>query len=426
MPNLDQSFTYDPDMRLLSAIGAYGTQTFAYDADGNRLSESFTQRYGRSDNTRTGSYAYDTASNMLQSVSGLGGMQYTYTSNGNLAREANGRTDRSFTYDARNRLSSLTNQGMSAATVRYKTNALGERVQKSGASDGLNDFDDATDYIYDEQGHLIAEGHDGRISREYIYLGSLPVAELTHGQVYYIHDNHLGAPQKLTDAQQRIVWDRISEPFGKTFALKGDQTLMNLRFPGQYHDAESGLDYNMFRSYDPSTGRYTQSDPIGLLGGINTYAYTENNPVNRIDQWGLDWVYSQSTGTLSHYNMSFQSPPTTLQSTPNGPNPNYVGSGYSGHGSGLNNPQMQNVPNTGPIPQGTYGIGSGHYSPTTGPNTMNLTPLSGTNTFGRDLFRIHGDNAAQNHTASEGCIVASPAVRNQVNNSNDHKLWVVP
>ncbi len=92
---------------------------------------------------------------------------------------------------------------------------------------------------------------------------------MTHGQIYYIHDNHLGAPQKLTDAQQRIVWDRISEPFGKTYALKGDQDLMNLRFPGQYFDAESGLDYNMFRSYYPATGRYTQSDPIGLLGGIN-------------------------------------------------------------------------------------------------------------------------------------------------------------
>ena len=288
-PSLNQTFTYDPDMRLLTATGAYGTQTFAYDADGNRLSESFTQRYGRSDNTRTrtGSYAYDTASNMLQSVSGLDGMQYTYTSNGDLAREANGRTDRSFTYDARNRLSSLTNQGMSAATVRYKTNALGERVQKSGASDGLNDFDDATDYIYDEQGRLIAEGHDGRISREYIYLGSLPVAELTHGQVYYVHDNHLGAPQKMTNAQQRIVWNRISEPFGKTFALKGDQDLMNLRFPGQYHDAESGLDYNMFRSYDPTIGRYTQSDPIGLSGGINTYAYVGGNPVNWIDPMGL-------------------------------------------------------------------------------------------------------------------------------------------
>ena len=291
-------------MRLLSAIGAYGTQTFAYDADGNRLSESFTQRYGRSDNTRTGSYAYDTASNMLQSVSGLGGMQYTYTSNGNLAREANGRTDRSFTYDARNRLSSLTNQGMSAATVRYKTNALGERVQKSGASDGLNDFDDATDYIYDEQGRLIAEGHDGRISREYIYLGSLPVAELTHGQVYYVHDNHLGAPQKMTNAQQRIVWNRISEPFGKTYALKGDQDLMNLRFPGQYHDAESGLDYNMFRSYDPSTGRYTQSDPIGLSGGINTYAYTGNDPVNGVDPLGLLTLQIGYSGNLSIFGYS--------------------------------------------------------------------------------------------------------------------------
>ena len=246
-----------------SATGAYGDQSFAYDADGNRLSQSVAQNTDGRTRARTYAYAYASSSNMLQSVSGREGLQYTYTANGDLASESGDDTDRSFTYDARNRLSSLINQGMSAHTIGYKTNALGERVQKSGASDGLNDFDDATDYIYDEQGRLIAEGHDGRISREYIYLGSLPVAELTHGQVYYIHDNHLGAPQKMTNAQQRIVWDRISEPFGKTYALKGDQDLMNLSFPGQYHDAESDLDYNMFRSYDPSTGRYTQSDPIG-------------------------------------------------------------------------------------------------------------------------------------------------------------------
>jgi RHS repeat-associated protein len=74
----------------------------------------------------------------------------------------------------------------------------------------------------------------------------------------------------MTDARQKIVWDRINEPFGETLDIKGSATL-NLRFPGQYHDAESGLDYNFFRSYNPETGRYTQSDPIGLLAGINTY-----------------------------------------------------------------------------------------------------------------------------------------------------------
>ncbi|MDZ4099922.1 MAG: RHS repeat-associated core domain-containing protein [Methylophilaceae bacterium] len=68
----------------------------------------------------------------------------------------------------------------------------------------------------------------------------------------------------------------------------GHPFIYNLRFPGQYYDKETGLHYNTHRDYDPSTGRYIESDPIGLLGGVNTYAYVGSDPLRYIDPRGLN------------------------------------------------------------------------------------------------------------------------------------------
>ncbi|MEP3243982.1 MAG: RHS repeat-associated core domain-containing protein [Sneathiella sp.] len=104
--------------------------------------------------------------------------------------------------------------------------------------------------------------------------------------VTYIHSDHLGAPTLMTDASRSVVWDRTQLPFGSEDSLTGSAANGN-RFPGQREEAETGLYYNYFRDYDPTTGRYLQSDPIGLNGGINTYGYTGGNPVNYVDPDGL-------------------------------------------------------------------------------------------------------------------------------------------
>ncbi len=115
-------------------------------------------------------------------------------------------------------------------------------------------------------------------------------------QLYFIHVDHLNTPRLVTDAQQRAVWRwDHGEPFGQHAAngqLPAAVTFdFPLRLPGQYYDRETSVHYNHHRHYDPEIGRYEESDPIGLRGGLNTYAYVRANPLARIDPHGLnDWV----------------------------------------------------------------------------------------------------------------------------------------
>jgi RHS repeat-associated protein len=118
-------------------------------------------------------------------------------------------------------------------------------------------------------------------------VGSAPAP----ANVAYIHSDHLGTPQKMTDASKVVTWDRVQDPFGNTHSLAGAPQ-NPLRFPGQYADEESALSYNYFRDYDPTLGRYVQSDPIGLRGGYNTYVYVADNPTNNVDSLGLDTIYT--------------------------------------------------------------------------------------------------------------------------------------
>jgi hypothetical protein len=119
----------------------------------------------------------------------------------------------------------------------------------------------------------------------------------------------------------------------------------------------------------------------------------------------MAWSYSQSTGTLSHDGQ-------------------VIAIGYSGHDAGKNNPDMQQIPNTGPIPQGRYVIGTPHDSDKVGPFAMQLTPTPPTNTFGRFAFMMHGDSIVHPGTASEGCIILLRDARNQIASSGDNDLIV--
>lgn len=106
-------------------------------------------------------------------------------------------------------------------------------------------------------------------------------------KLYYLHNDHLNATHVITDITQQVAWMADYEPFGKITEGQNNSIAHYSRFPGQYVDQETGTYYNYFRDYDPTIGRYIQSDPIGLEGGINTYAYVSANPLKYTDPYGL-------------------------------------------------------------------------------------------------------------------------------------------
>lgn len=124
-------------------------------------------------------------------------------------------------------------------------------------------------YFYGPNAHLIAEvdAATGQTIRAYVWLEDRPLAYITGGQVYYVHADHLGTPLALTDDTGAVVWRARYTPFGQA-TITGSVTF-NLRLPGQYFDAETGLHYNWHRYYDPAIGRYITSDPVWLAGGLD-------------------------------------------------------------------------------------------------------------------------------------------------------------
>ncbi|MBT9512814.1 MAG: hypothetical protein IV104_10755 [Acidovorax sp.] len=168
-------------------------------------------------------------------------------------------------------------------------------------------------YVYAEDGSLLGEYGEGSAatsgSSQYIYLptasGPMPTAAIVNGRRYAVHSDHLNTPRRLTQSNGRVAWQWAYSAFGDeqpTTAAKrftsettnpttGTTSIpdvaFNLRYPGQYFDKETGLHYNYFRTYAPSTGRYTQGDPIGLDGGFNRFAYVGANPLKYVDPLGL-------------------------------------------------------------------------------------------------------------------------------------------
>jgi RHS repeat-associated protein len=282
-PTLSESFAYDPLNRLSQAIGGYGTFNWAFDAVGNRT----TQQHATSSSTVTETSTYAANSNRLLSVAnGTTTRAFTYDAAGHMATDDRGGAGGlTFIHNHAGRLSSIT-QGATALGA-YLHSGISERAAKSTAA-GVRHF------IYDSAGNLIAEAsNSGAVIREHITLEGLPLAlvdaSISPAALHAVHVDHLATPIAMTDPAGGVSWQGLRQPYGAT-AIGAVTATNDNRFPGQRLESETGLHYNYFRDYDPSTGRYVQSDPIGLAGGLNTYGYVLANPVNLIDPEGLQVV----------------------------------------------------------------------------------------------------------------------------------------
>ena len=267
-------------------------QSFGYDPNSNRSSQI--------QNGTPSIYQINAANNRIDSISGFA-RNYTYKATGQTTAITGGAADLisesgfetplrnlNLTYDSFNRLNGVTGQNLSAT---YKIAATNMRVEKNANSK-------VTKFVYGLGGQLLFE-RDINTTRDtqHLYFQGDPIGIVRNSSLYFVIPDHLGRPEMMMDstAAAITVWRAVLTAFDRQSIPINTIGGYHIGFPGQYHDEETGFAHNVNRDYDPATGRYLQSDPIGLAGGLDTYGYVGGNPVSYVDPLGLDgigsWTY---------------------------------------------------------------------------------------------------------------------------------------
>ena len=299
--NSSSAYAYDAHDRLILANSEAAISRYHYDAAGRRVlsQEGATEHEGFQANTRKASYQDGTHRWMGDPE------QTDYDAAGQPSRVG----QREYVWDAMGRLVEVRQEDRTLA--RYRYSHRGERIGKTVGSQ-------STGYLYQDR-QLTAElDAGGRITRQYVFLADQPIAviDTPHGhplaaeeagtlqivardlrlavsawfasdeRIAWLHVDHLGAVEAATDAQGQVVWQASYAPFGAA-RIGTSGFVLNLRLPGQYEDAETGLYYNLHRYYDPRRGEYLTPDPLGTPDGPNPYAYVRHNPLRYVDASGL-------------------------------------------------------------------------------------------------------------------------------------------
>jgi RHS repeat-associated protein len=307
--------TYDTLGKLSAwTLGSVDARTYGFDANGNITSitaSGFGSTYGydwldRLISEPAQSFTYDPNGN--RTTDGAGGYSYLANSNqltvspqGVVSLDAAGNTTSSsgltFGFNQAGKLVTASSGG--APIGQYGYDYLQRRVSKlAGGSTTL--------FHYGLDGQLLAESTPaGAVIREYVNEGLAPLAQISGGVITYLHADHLGTPRIGTNSVKGVVWKWDGNAFGESTPSVQTVTV-NRRFPGQFFDAETNLVQNWHRTYDPKHGRYLESDPIGVRGGVNTYGYVKGNPLSRTDPLGLRdvivaiWTSQLALGSVGH------------------------------------------------------------------------------------------------------------------------------
>lgn len=260
-PTQTRNFAYDAADRLTSVTNpSQIIESFSYDGVGNRTASHHST-----------SYSYQP----FNKVVSIGADSYSYDNNGNLTQKIDSTGTWTYTWDYENKLKQVTRPN--TQTISYKYDALGRRVQRTPSS-GVS-----TNYVYDGE-DVIKDINSDNSTVE--YLNGLGVDDKLRqtsstSTLYFIQD-HLGSTRALTDASGNVVENTSYDSFGN-----GNSSLTKYGYTGREWEAEANFYYYRNRWYDPQVGRFISEDPVGLDGGINLYAYIDNDPVNDTDPLGL-------------------------------------------------------------------------------------------------------------------------------------------
>lgn len=267
-------YQYDKLYRLTEALNPTATnEGYTYDAIGNRLTSSGVE----------GNWSYNENSELL----GFAGTSYEYDENGHMTRKTMGGQVVDYIYDLEDRLVWV-EDGSGSVLAEYYYDPFGRRLWKDVAGK-------RTHFFYADEGLIGEYDASGQEIKTYGYepdstWTTNPMFQKVGTNYYWYQNDHLGTPQKMIDTSGRVVWSGRYDAFGNcwiTVDEEAGEIENNLRFPGQYYDAETGLYYNWHRYYDPVVGRYLQMDQIGYITEINLYSYVTNKPTNSYDSLGL-------------------------------------------------------------------------------------------------------------------------------------------